>query len=124
MPPEHPVIDMKRQVSESALLDRIDVHYSVDIHMEFEGRDFLVVKASFELIHTLGAGVPTRGDMARLVMARGVQASDVVDVCGRRIDRSEAAHMIRGRGLKEEHVKAMRIRRVEVDGVVAAKAMD
>lgn len=103
---------------------RIDVHYSIDVHVEFPGRDFMVVKASLEVIHELGTDVPGRAEMARNIAERGIGTCDIVDVCGRSIDRDEAARMIRERGVGEGDVRAMRIRRVDVDGVIAARTMD
>lgn len=110
-------------MTDTAILDRVDVRYAVEAHFEFGSRDFFVAKASFLMTCGVYAGVPTQAIMAGLIMDRGVHADDIDDVGGADHSKEIVAAMIRERGVRESDIRSMTIAAVLVDEAEVAQSL-
>ena len=88
----------------SGVLDRITVRYHVETHFEFGRRDFFLAKADFQITCGVYSGMPTKVQMAEMIMARGVFEDDIVDLSGTsdpEITKGAVARMIVARGSRK-----------------------
>jgi hypothetical protein len=114
----------ERTTLDAETLDRIDVRYSVSTHFEFGSRDFFVAKADFQITCGVCSGVPTRSNMAELVMERGVYDHDISDLTGTHLSKEVVARMIMERGVTEHDIRRMTIEEVTLDDQPIAVSID
>lgn len=107
---------------DAATLDRIDVRYAVKTHFEFGGRDFFVAKASFQITASLHAGIPTKDDMADLIVSRGLHEGDIDDLSGTDLSEKVVIAMIMEKSIVAGDITEMVIDEVTVDDVAVAQS--